>query len=74
MRNAKSSLKVFFSTFIAYVLIVIWTTNFYGKTDQEILKEIYLRMFSVSITGLFAGVFVMLGQDLYIYVKEKFKK
>jgi hypothetical protein len=74
MRNAKASLKVFFSTFTAYVLIAIGTTNFDGKTEQDVFEDIYLRILSVSITGLFAGVFVMVGQDLYIYLKEKFKK
>ena len=74
MRNAKSSLKVFFSTFMTYFFIAIWITNFKGKTNQEIFKEIYLRILAVSIAGIFSGIFVMLGQDLYIYLREKIKK
>jgi hypothetical protein len=74
MRNAKESIKVFFSSFVAYIFIAILSTHFEGKTNNEVFDDIYLRILSVSITGLFGGICVMFGQDLYIYLREKNKK
>jgi hypothetical protein len=71
VRSATKSLKVFFATFIISGIAAGIAFKI-PENKNQFIWDIYLRISIGLITGLFTGIGVMFGQDLYIYIKEKY--
>lgn len=70
----QEDMKIFFRYIMIYSFVALLTTNYDGKTRQEILNSLFLREISGLIIGVFGSVGTLIGKAWYFHLRKKFTK
>ena len=70
----KKHIKLFFICLLVYSIIGLITITFEGKTNTEILNELFYRQMYCFVIAISQGFGMMAGISIFIYIKKKMKK
>ena len=70
----QQELRLFFTFWMVYSFVALVTTNYEGKTNLEIINNLFLRQMSGLIIGLLTSVGTLLGKALFYYLRNKKSK